>query len=283
MAEPLISLVVASVGRVEPLAPLFASLARQEVPCEVILVDQNDDDRLAPVVAEYAPRLDLRHIRAERRGVSFARNAGLALCRGAIVGFPDDDCVYPDGVLTRVAARFAADPALALLSGPAQSPEGGFGSGRWAGTAGPIGRHNVFITVIAFNLFLRRDVVAAVGGFDPALGVGASFGSCEETDLVLRVLPRGAGLYDTELRIIHPDKRLSEVARARAHLYGTGFGYVLRKHRFGATTIATFLIRPLGGLALAALRRDALAAGYYWATFRGRLAGYLAGRSRPTT
>ena len=84
-----------------------------------------------------------------------ARNLGLGLARGDIVGFPDDDCLQPPGLLDRVAAAFAADPGLAVLTGPAASPEGGLGSGRWRAEAGPITLANVWTSVIEFNLFLR--------------------------------------------------------------------------------------------------------------------------------
>jgi glycosyltransferase involved in cell wall biosynthesis len=278
MSEPLISLVIATVGRSEPLRPLLTSLAAQQgVPFEVILVDQNADDRLVPLVAEFATRLTLRHVRAERRNSSFARNAGLPHCRGALIGFPDDDCLYPPGALSVVAAAFAADPALDVLTGPAASPAGGLGSGRWLATPAAITRANVFITVICFNLFLRRAVLHAIGGFDEALGVGAEFGSCEENDLVIRALAAGyGGRYYPGLRIVHPDKRLSIVARDRAFRYGAGLGYVLRKHRFGLPAIGTFLVRSLGGTIFALCRADVLAASYYWQTFRGRLFGYRA-------
>ena len=33
------------------------------------------------------------------------------LARGDIVGFPDDDCIFPAGLLARVTGAFAVDPA----------------------------------------------------------------------------------------------------------------------------------------------------------------------------
>jgi glycosyltransferase involved in cell wall biosynthesis len=282
---PLFSLVVASVGRTAPLEPLFESLrAQQGASFEVILVDQNEDDRLVPVVAHFAGLMPIRHVLAERINSSVARNDGLPFCTGRIVGFPDDDCLYPPGTLARVAAAFAADPDLGVLTGPAQSPDGGLGSGRWATAAAAIGRDNAFLTVICFNLFLRREVLERLEGFDPALGVGAEFGSCEENDLVLRAIESGTrARYDPALRVVHPDKRLSPEARDRAFRYGAGFGYVLRKHHFGIGVIGTFLIRPFGGVVVSLLRRRWLAAGYYRQTLRGRWYGYRAAARRART
>lgn len=273
------SLVVATRGRVEELAQFLDSLLAQgRADAEAIVVDQNDDDRLAPVIARFADRLPLLRLRSERNNACHARNLGLRAARGEIVGFPDDDCLYPPGVLDRIDAAFRADPALAVLTGPAESPTGGLGSGRWREESGPITLDTLWTSVIEFNLFLRRDLALALGGFDERLGPGTRFGSGEGNDLVARAVRAGhAARYDFEQRIVHPDKRLTPVAVERAALYGAGFGLVLRRHAPSAGVWLRFLVRPLGGMALAALRLRRLEFTYYAATLRGRLAGLLAG------
>jgi len=273
------SLIVATLGRErEPAALLDSLLAQRRRDFEVILVDQNEDDRLGPIVAAYAPRLSLRRLRCPKGNANKARNLGLRHARGEIVTFPDDDCLYPPGVLDRVEAAFA-DPALGVLTGPAATPAGGLGSGRWRKESGPIDLTNVWTSVIEFNLFLRRADALALGGFDEGMGPGTPFGSAEGNDLVCRAMARGlAARYDVELRIIHPDKRLSEVAIARAEAYGRGLGFALRRHRAPASAWIAFLLRPLGGVALSLLRGRPREAAYYARTWRGRIAGALAGR-----
>jgi len=273
------SLIVATKGRDRDLAVLFDSLLAQGVAdMEVIVVDQNEDDRLAPIIEAYRDRLVLSWRRSSVANANHARNLGLALARGAVVGFPDDDCVFPAGVLPRVLAAFDADPGLAVLTGPAASPEGGLGSGRWRAAAGPITPENVFTSVIEFNLFLRRAVALALGGFDERLGPGTVFGSAEGNDLALRAIAAGhAARYEPAQQIVHPDKRLTPVAVARAATYGKGLGYVMRRHAVPAGVWVPFFYRPLGGVVVNALRGRMLAARYYWASFRGRLAGFLAG------
>lgn len=281
--RPLVSLVLATAGRVDPLAALLDTLVAQEKDdFEIILVDQNADERLAGLVAAYGERLAITHLRIPRRNSSVARNAGLPHCRGDIVGFPDDDCLYLPDTLARVVEAFRAERMLGVLTGPAQSPEGGLGSGRWAPARTPIGRHNVFTTVICFNMFLRKETLAATGGFDETLGVGAQFGSCEENDLVMRAVQADfPARYDPSLRIVHPDKRLTREARDRAFRYGAGFGRVLRKHHFPLSVVGTFLVRPIGGFAASLARLRPLAASYYARTFCGRLYGYCAREIRP--
>jgi glycosyltransferase involved in cell wall biosynthesis len=280
-----VSLVVATRGRDRDIAVLLDSLLVQDFPAlDVTIVDQNADDRVVPIVADYAPRLSLRHLRSDVTNANHARNLGLHAASGDLVGFPDDDCIFPPGVLARVEKAFTADPSLQVLTGPAASPEGGLGSGRWRTDAGAITLRNVWTSVIEFNLFLRRETAVALGGFDERLGPGTRFGSAEGNDLVARAISLGhRATYDPDLRIVHPDKRLTPVAVERAQVYATGLGLVLRRHAPDAGTWLPFFVRPLGGMALSALRLRQLEFAYYAATLRGRIAGWFAtdpGRAR---
>lgn len=281
MAETRFSLIVATRGRDADVGVLLDSLLAQgRDDLEVIVVDQNGDDRLGPILARFADRLAVTHLRSARAHANHARNLGLRQARGAIVAFPDDDCILPPGVLDRVATAFA-DPTLAVLTGPAASPEGGLGSGRWRTDGGTITLANLWTSVIEFNLFLRRDLAQALGGFDERMGPGTPWGSAEGNDLVARAIRAGhRALYDPDLRIIHPDKRLTPVAVERARLYGAGLGVALRRHAPGIGVWLPFFIRPLGGIVLATLKRNHLQVAYYLATFRGRLAGFLAREAR---
>ncbi len=282
------SLVMATRGRTAEIAAFLDSVLAQGTPdAEAIIVDQNADARLDAVLAPYAGRLKLLHLRSDVANANHARNLGLAAARGALVGFPDDDCLYPAGVLARVAAAFAADRALTLLTGPAESPAGGLGSGRWREAGGVIDAANVWTSVIEFNLWLRRPVALALGGFDDTMGPGTPLGSAEGNDLVLRAIGAGhQARYDPTLRVIHPDKRLTDVATARARLYGRGLGFALRRHGVPPATWLPFAVRPVGGVALSLLKGRPRDAGYYAMTLLGRAEGFLrrdaaTGRVRP--
>ena len=96
------SLVLATVGRTEELNRFFASLDyATHRNFEVILVDQNPDDRLNSVLDHYDGRFPALHLRSER-GLSRARNVGLRRVTGDVVAFPDDDCWYPPNLLNQV-------------------------------------------------------------------------------------------------------------------------------------------------------------------------------------
>jgi len=150
--------VVATVDRTEELERLLQSLERQTHPgFRILLVDQNDDDRLSPILARH---LALNVERLEtKRGLSRARNAALPLIDAELVAFPDDDCVYPSDLLERVAARFTADPSLGGITGRPIDEHGG-SSRTWPLEAADITRHNLWHRSISFTIFLRAAAVA---------------------------------------------------------------------------------------------------------------------------
>lgn len=193
---------------------------------------------------------------------SVARNLGLHECVGGIIGFSDDDCVYPAGVLAQVADVFLRRPDLAVLTGPAITEDGQFRSGCWSPEVDAITPYSVWTRVIEFNLFARTSVLWDVGRFDEALGVGASFGSAEEPDLAPRVIRSGSSAhYDTSSRIVHPDKGRTAQARSRASNGGQGMGHLLRGSSSAMPVVLKFLVRPCGEVLLSALQMDMAFAG----------------------
>ena len=91
-------LVVATVDRVAELGQLLDSLDRQtHTDFRVLVVDQNDDDRVQDVLARHGSlRIDRLQV---PRGLSRARNEALTHLQAEVVAFPDDDCSYPDDLL----------------------------------------------------------------------------------------------------------------------------------------------------------------------------------------
>ena len=275
------SLIMVTGGRTTEVGEFMHALTRQTCQdFELIIVQQNEDERLAPIVAPFAGMFPFQVVRSLPRLINHSRNVGAAIAAGDILGFPDDDCVYPPDLLAEV-DRALASGGPDVFSGVAISPEGSLGSGRWHGAAGPITRETVWTSAIEFNLFIRRALFAAIGGFDQAMGLGTPFASGDAQDLILAAMQAGGrAVYDPRVRVIHPDKRLTPVAVQRAYNYGAGMGYVLRKHHMRLGLWLTFLVRPAAGIAVSLLRRHTLDARYYWLTFRGRLAGLLAPESR---
>lgn len=87
---PRVSVVVASYNGATTLRTCLESLGRLNYPdYEVILVDDGSTDSTQETAAEF-PRV--RDIRQENRGLSAARNAGIAAATGEIIAYTDSDC-----------------------------------------------------------------------------------------------------------------------------------------------------------------------------------------------
>lgn len=275
---PAVDLVVATVGRSAELDGLLASLEGQtHGRLRVLLVDQNEDDRVGAAAARHA-LLDLVHLRSPR-GLSRARNAALPHLTADVVAFPDDDCTYPADLLERVAARFAERPELDGLTGRTGDAEG-HTAANWSAEPGPVGRDNVWHRANSASLFLRSELVGRVGAFDESLGLGSGtpWSSAEEIDYLVRALALGARVeYDPSLVVRHELRSPSDV-RAVGRRDGASVGYLLRKHRYPARAVARMLVRPIGGVLLSLARGNVARARFHAATLRGRVHGYRAGR-----
>ena len=274
----LYSILLATVDRTREVNQFLSSLARQNWrDFEVLVIDQNPDDRLEGLVQSYSRLLPIRRLRSTR-GHSRAFNAGLLQARGEIVAFPDDDCWYGPGLLQQVADLFAAHPDCSGITGR-EIVEPGFNSGgRWDASPGRVTRHNIFRRAISFSVFLRRRV-ALQYRFDETLGVGAGtpWGAGEETDYLLRLMADGHVLwYDPAVTVWHQGRSGPYTAEihAKARKYGMGMGRILRKHRYPAWSVAYHLARPLGGAGQALFTGFPGKAQYHWSVFAGRLEGW---------
>jgi O-antigen/teichoic acid export membrane protein/glycosyltransferase involved in cell wall biosynthesis len=275
------SLVLATLDRVEALERALESFAAQRFQSfEVIVVDQNADERLAPVIARCNGRLRLVHLRAAP-GVSRARNLGIAEASGEIVAFPDDDCWYAEDSLERIDAWFREHSSYSLLAVCVKDDEGNETASRWPRRSRDLNRRNALRTCLTACMFVRRESLVATNGFDARMGPGSGtpFGSGEDSDLALKVLAEGArGWFEKSLWVGHPARDPSHASASRALGYGKGFGYLLRKHHYSPALWLFYLLRPFAGTIRAAALLRSGEARFYWNSLKGRIVGYVACR-----
>jgi len=263
-----VSLVVPTVDRPPALARcLDAALQGDVLPAEVVVVDQGRLDETASVLASCRrPGVAVRHIRTDRRGLSAARNIGLAHVTSPWVAFTDDDCVprhdwiaavhrrsgepdAPDAVTGRVlplgveregthtlSLRLSEEPVL--FRGPALP---------WlVGTGG--------------NMALRATTLRAVGGYDERLGAGSPGAAGEDLDVVHRLLRSGATIaFDPGIMVFH-DRVTAERRLATRRTYGFGLGAFvgvwIRSDHWVATVLGRWLLAQARLATRAAMRRD---------------------------
>jgi hypothetical protein len=172
-----------------------AVLAQDPPPVQVmVVVDHNEQLRQRLVNA--FPNL-LVVSSTERRGLSGARNTGIAHATGDVIAFLDDDAVPTDGWLAAVTAAYADDRVIGT---------GGIAAPCWEDRRPPWMPDEFLWTVgcsyrglpthqrpvrnpIGANMTFRRGVFDAVGTFSDGIGrVGRTPLGCEETEFSIRAL-----------------------------------------------------------------------------------------------
>lgn len=195
--SPLVSIIIPTFnGRPWIRDAIDSALAQSYPYTEVIVVDDGSTDGTDDLLLEtYGVRI--RYHRQENRGLSGARNAGIALARGRYVQFLDaDDLLLPRKIEQQVEAleshaRYTvAYCDFAFIQGATVTPiESGFRDRYVSGDAWAALLNDNFIVVHA--ALARLADVRAVGGFDE--GLRAS----EDYDLWLRLADRGRTFLHT--------------------------------------------------------------------------------------
>jgi glycosyltransferase involved in cell wall biosynthesis len=236
-----VSVLLATYNRACRLSTAVAALLDQigNVDFEVIVIDNNSTDDTAAVVARMAATsARIRYVFEPRQGKSHALNTGLALARGAILAFTDDDVrVAPDWVL-QFHRSYGMHPDVDYIGGrvlpewPAPPPKW-LTTAHWSPLAlqdygddlQTVGPHRA-VCLIGANIAYRRHVFERVGGFTPALGrTGDGIGSTEDHDLQLRMWRAGLrGLYDPSI-VVHAEVTPDRLTREYHQRWHRGHGH----------------------------------------------------------
>lgn len=236
MSTPTLSLIIATYNDNGSLTELYQRLNGQPADFEVIIVDQNDDNRVAEMIAQQGDAsFACTHLSASFKNASRARNLGAEHARGEWLMFPDDDCVIPAETLLHLQALVSEQPNLELISGRTLSHDGNRSTLLWSSEAKDIDRWNMFFCISECTLIVRADVFAAVGGFDPAFGPGAEYPVAEGLELMTRLFEQRPlqARYEPDLIFYHDDKfpPWTPEAVAAMRQYGFGEAALLAKHR----------------------------------------------------
>ncbi|MGH9084206.1 MAG: glycosyltransferase [Acidimicrobiales bacterium] len=173
---PRVSVVVPVLDGAGQLPALLDALAAQSgaPPFEVIVVDNGSRD--ATVTRALAHPLGPRVVEERRRGSYAARNAGIAAARGAILAFTDADCTpSPRWLAAGVEALAHADlvgGAIRQVRSAHPTIWEAYDAATYLDQASLVADQGVAATA---NLFVRRSVFDAVGGFDARLRSSGDF------------------------------------------------------------------------------------------------------------
>ena len=242
---------------------------------EIIVVDQNKDNRISKLIKSYENKLDILHIKVNFIGASRARNVGARAARGDWVGFPDDDCLFfPDTLLE--AARLARDDSLQVITGKTVDETGAGNLLRWKSKQILFDRWNMFSCLTEATLFIRRDAFLNIKGFDESFGPGAFFPAAEGMELMNRLFSGPENIracYSPDIRMQHPTKipPWNKWAAKRFYEYAKADGALIAKSM--KPNIIYFGIRSAASATLQVLRIR----GWRSAAFGARLAGLIWG------
>ncbi len=283
-----VSLILATVGRTDEVGRCLRSLSAQtDSNFEVLLIDQNKDDRLLPHVQQaLAHGMAITHLRPEKPSLSGARNLGIANATGELIGLTDDDCWYEPDAVARIRQAFLGDSDIhgivACWVEQARAHSGTPATGQLNYESWRCFRGG---DASSISLFFKRALFDRLGGFDERFGIGQWFGAGEETDFVLRALAAGAKVQHCQDAQVHhafntqvpgPWRVVANNLRKRAR----GTGGIYRKHRIDTLIVLRGLVAPVL-LPLLRLKFKAALIGTF--VTLGRVEGLLhwPGRGRP--
>ena len=200
-----VSVVVCTYNRRRLLEGLVASILPQlpvAYPLEILVVDNNSSDDTAAFARGLAAEQPaVTYLFEPRQGLSHARNAGAAAARHGFLLYLDDDAILPPHYLATLGRRLAehdpdffGGPLYPLYTDPKPA---------WFPESLEIRRKtdrsgfDANIVLTGANYGVRREVLKAVGGFDPDYGMtGGKVGMLEERLVI-----------ETYRRLVPPDQQ----------------------------------------------------------------------------
>jgi glycosyltransferase involved in cell wall biosynthesis/GT2 family glycosyltransferase len=207
--SPYFSVIIPSYARPQSLARLLDLLGRQVFSdFEVIVVDQS---AMPCEISALRGNFAVQYIHTTEKGAVKARNLGIKHARGQVLAFTDDDC-EPDVQWLANAYKYFNDAHVVGIEGFIESDEHDEERYRIV--------RNLEVKGIGFktaNLFLRKNTVEKIGGFDERFD-NPHFR--EDTDLGWRALTEGEIPFADDVRVLHPAhpramQRESEEERAK--------------------------------------------------------------------
>ena len=193
LTDPRVTVIVAAYNGERFLKETLESVFAQDFESfEVVFVDDGSEDR----TGEIAQSFPVRYVRQPNQGLPAARNAGLAVARGDLVAFLDDDDVLPPTKLSAQVRYLDEHPETGCVLGRQE----------WIfdGVEAPtMARDPVFGELGGIQLvtaMIRRRVLEELGGFDP------SYRYAEDRDLFIRMREHGVAIAVLPDIVLH--KRL---------------------------------------------------------------------------
>lgn len=251
---PFATVAVCTRDRPDSLPRALRSLTALRYPRYEILVVDNAPrtDATAELIRTSFPGTPIRYVRADRPGLSWARNRAIAEARGDVLAFTDDD-VEADGYwLAELVAAFGAVDNVACTTGLTPPIRLETRAEVWREQFAPFQKRGFERQVFdmaehrpdnpAFpfagsiigsgnNMAFRTSVLRSLGGFDPALGAGTKALAGEDFAAFFRVLTAGyRAVYTPSAIAWHMHRQDYPALRKQLRGYGISLTALLAKY-----------------------------------------------------
>jgi GT2 family glycosyltransferase len=187
-AYPKVSVVVCAYNAERTMSPCLASLEKLTYPnYEVIVVNDGSTDSTREIAERYEY---IRLINQENKGLSAARNIGIAAATGEIIAFTDSDCVADPDWLTYLVATFLRSGRLAVGGPNFPPPEDALVPSAVA--VSPGGPTHVLLNdevaehIPGCNMAFRKSALEEINAFDPVFRAAG-----DDVDLCWRLQNQG--------------------------------------------------------------------------------------------
>lgn len=236
-----VSIIICTQNRAPSLAKTLQSFGRVNIPSgwnpELIVVDNGSTDETASVVKDARSKFTLHYIYESKRGLSNARNAGLAAAEGEAILFTDDDVIPTEKWLEKMSTpllRGECDGVVGSIQLAEHLLRSWMQPMHKVWLAAPDALPMGFPELIGANMGFHRKVLEQVPAFDPELGSGA-LGFAEETLFSEQLRSAGCRLrFLAEAAVVHhpdPSRLLRRQWLAAACKHGRSLAYVLHHWR----------------------------------------------------
>ncbi|MFO1488358.1 MAG: glycosyltransferase family 2 protein [Verrucomicrobiota bacterium] len=239
------SIIVCTRNRADSIGETLEALsALHYADRELLIVDSSTGEQKTKM-ERLAQERGAKYVSEPRRGLSLARNTGIAAASGDIIVFTDDDCIPAPDWLDKKMRAFA-DPSVWGCTGRVIQHLVGGASDLFEEVAGQdLGKERRVFTkqdlefgpaVLLANLgkvfakhmknhapvpwcighgsstSFRREAFRQLGGFDDRFGGGAPLKACDDTEMFYRILKSGhAIVYEPEAVVRHKHRLTSDV------------------------------------------------------------------------
>lgn len=249
---PTLTIAICTRDRASTLARCLDGIGQLQLPDglekpQVLVVDNAPPDDATKKVA--VDRAGVDYAVESIPGLNVARQRALEEARGDWIAFLDDDVVPDPTWLHGLAKAWRDHPDAAAITGmvaplvletEAQvlfELAGGFRRGCKTIRHGATSQNNPLhptgsgIFGAGANMAYRREVVFALGGFDPALDTGPPLPGGGDLDIFYRVVRSGHVLiYEPSALVFHEHRRELEALERQYYSWGLGFMAYVRKH-----------------------------------------------------